>query len=104
MIRDPRAGPRDLTVEDRVAHGQAGDGCGQRRNVLRQPVARQQPDVAAVPEREQADAVVLALEEPLRPGEPLLGERGSHRYEPLGKRDSWFSQGRHGVVSPAFLS
>ena len=36
-------------------------------------------------EREQADAVELALEDPLRPGEALLRERRGHRLEPSGK-------------------
>src|SRR5437660_10288948 len=37
-------------------------------------------------EGEQADSVELALEGPLRPGEPFLSKRGCHRLHPLGER------------------
>ena len=36
-------------------------------------------------EREQADAIELALEDPLGPGEPLLRQRRRHRLDPFGK-------------------
>ena len=62
------------------------DRRGDRRQILRQPIARVEPDVVALLEREQADAVELALEDPLRPGEPLLRQRRGHRLEPLGSR------------------
>ena len=67
------------------SHGEVRDRLGDRRAVLRQPVAREQANVRALPEREQADAVELALEDPLRPGEPLLRQRRRHRLDPFGK-------------------
>ncbi len=52
---------------------------------LRQPVAREQTDVCALLEREQPDAVELALEDPLGAREALLRERRRHRLDPVGK-------------------
>ena len=56
------------------------------------------PNVGAVLEREQPDAVELALEDPLGPGEPVLCERRRHRLEPFGKR------GRHGISTPTITT
>ena len=68
----PYAG--SLAVEDHVVHREVRNRLddGRVRRVLRQSVAREQADAPAVLEREQTDAVELALEDPLRPGEPLL--------------------------------
>ena len=73
--------PSRITFVDR----QAAMAAATRRNVLRQPIAREQPDVGALLEREQADAVELALEDPFRSGEALLGQRRRHRFDPVGK-------------------
>ncbi len=66
--------------------GRFAIACGEGRVVLRQPVAREQADIRPLLEREQADAVELALEDPFRAGEPLLRERRGHRLDPFGKR------------------
>src|SRR5688572_5617804 len=41
--------------------------------------------VGALLERDQANPVQLALERPVGAGESLLGERGRHGLDPLGK-------------------
>src|SRR5205814_7512548 len=61
------------------------DRLGDRWAALWQPVARQQLHFGSVFERQQTDAVKLALEDPLRPGEALLRERCCHRRHPFGK-------------------
>src|SRR5207244_3141694 len=53
--------------------------------VLRQAVARKQPHLPSLLEREQTDAVELALEDPLRPRKALLRESGGHRLDPFRK-------------------
>src|SRR5207245_4025062 len=78
-------GPRGFAVEDQVVRRQVRDGRGDSWKVLRQPVARQQADIRPVLERQQADAIELALEDPLGPGEPRLCERRRHRLDPVGK-------------------
>ena len=80
--------PGGFAVEDDVVDRQVGDGLdhGRMRAVERQPVPRQQANVGAVLERQQPNAVELALEDPLGPGEPVLRERRRHRFEPVGKR------------------
>jgi hypothetical protein len=77
--------PRDFAVDDHIAHRQHRQRAGNRRDVLRQPVARQQADLRPLFEREQADAVEFSFEDPVRPGEPLLRQRCRHRHEPFGK-------------------
>src|SRR5262249_59386545 len=49
------------------------------------PVPGKQPDVGALLEREQTDAIELPLEDPFGSAEPLLRERGRHRLDPVGK-------------------
>ena len=60
-----------MTSPSRITspYRQLGDRFGNAGIVLRQPVAREKLNVCAVLEREQADAVELSLENPLRPGE-----------------------------------
>ncbi len=91
---EPGAG--DLTVQDGVADRQRrhGAGDGRIRDVLRQPVARQEADVRPVLEGEQADAVELALEDPPETGEPLLSEGRGHRLQPRGRGTAHL--GHHG--------
>src|SRR5206468_10766939 len=59
---------------------------GRIRAVLGQPIARQQPNVLRLFECDQADAIELALEDPFRAREPLLGEGGGHGLEPFAER------------------
>ena len=77
-----------LAIEDDVVHWQPRDCLHDRRirAVLGQPIARQQPNVLRLFERDQADAIELALEDPFRAREPLLGEGGGHGLEPFGER------------------
>ena len=56
------------------------------RAALWQSVAREEADIGSLTEREQAYAIVLALEDPLRSDEALLGESRCHRFQPFGKR------------------
>ena len=77
--------PRKLAIENHVLHREMRNGRGHRGAVLRQPIARQQADVRFLTEREQANAIELPLEEPLRPSEALLRERRGHRLDPIGK-------------------
>ena len=81
----PSPHPRDLAVEDRVPHGQVPDRLGDGRVVLRPAIAREQTDLRSLLEREQPDAVELALEDPLRAREPLLRQRRRHGLEPFGE-------------------
>ena len=63
-----RAGvPCHLSVEHELARRQRGDGVRDCWQILRKAVARQQPHAREVLEREQVDAVELALEGPLGP-------------------------------------
>jgi hypothetical protein len=82
-----RAGPvpGDFAVEDDILYREVGDRLGQRWDVLRQPVAREEADVRPLLERNQADAVELTLEDPVRAGEAVLCERRRHRLQPIGK-------------------
>ena len=75
-----------LAVEYDVVDRQAGDRLDDGRigSGPWQPVARQQTDVWSIFEREQADAVQLALEDPLRTGEPLMSEGRGHGLDPFG--------------------
>ncbi len=86
VIRDFAAGPGDLAVENQFVMWQTLDRLPDRGNVLRQVVAGKQLHVVAFLVSEQADAVELSLEDPLRPAEPLLRQRCGHRHEPFGKR------------------
>ena len=70
----------------RSSAGSAANRRGYRRQILRQPIARIEPDVVTLFVREQANAVELALEEPLRSGEPILRQGRGHWLEPLGSR------------------
>ena len=80
--------PGGFAIEDDVVNRQVGDGLDDRwmGAVERQPVPGEQADVGSILKRKQPDAVELALEEPLGPAEPVLGERRRHRFEPVGKR------------------
>jgi len=89
VIADRSRTPRHLAVEDHVADGELRNRVTDRGEVLGQPVAREQADVAAVLECEETNAIELALEDPLGIGEALLRERRGHRFDPVGK-------GRHG--------
>src|SRR5438093_10472709 len=57
--------PGYLTVENHLVDRKTGNGSGQRREILRKPVARVQLNVGAAFVREQSDAVELALEQPV---------------------------------------
>ena len=57
--------PGHLAVEDHVLRRQPRDGGCDGGKVLRQSVARVQPHLGAVLEREEPDPVELALEDPL---------------------------------------
>ena len=72
-----RGGP-----QPRAAAAMAAATAG--RTGQRQLVAREQAHGWAVFEGEHADAVELALERPGRIGEAGVGERGRHRFEPIG--------------------
>src|SRR5262245_38843738 len=66
------------------------DRIGYGGQVLRQTVARVKLNVSAVLECQQTDAVKFLLEDPFRPGETLLSQRGRHRLNPFGEfRDGW---------------
>src|SRR5215510_13422684 len=67
---------------------QVRDGVRDRRVALLQLVAREQLDAASLLEREEADAIELALEEPVGAGEPLVGEGRRHRDDPFWERCS----------------
>src|SRR5437762_11205074 len=91
MVGDLAGFPPDagrLAVEDDVVSREPRDGLhdGRVSRVLGQPVARQQPNVLRLLEREQADAIELALEDPFRAGEALLRERRGHRLYPFRER------------------
>jgi hypothetical protein len=75
--------PGDLTVEDRIFDREFRDGGGNLRQVLRQPVAREQLNVTSVLVSEQPDAVELAFEQPLPAAESILRQRGGHGLEPF---------------------
>ena len=92
------APPRELAVENHVVRVECGDRRAHRRVVLRQTVAREQANVAAGLEREGANSVVLALENPFGPREPLLRERRGHRFDPLGESCHDESVGSDGMV------
>jgi hypothetical protein len=90
VISDASLVPPDaccFAIQHHIVHREFGDGVrhGRIRGVLRQPVARQEPNVGTVLEREETNAIELSLEEPFRPGEALLGKRGGHRLEPVRK-------------------
>jgi len=76
----------DLAVDDEVA----GRGARQRVHHLRvlarhhQPVPRHQADGGVAREGEASLAVELAFEDPLRVGEPAIGQRRQHGRHPLG--------------------
>ncbi len=76
-----------LAVENDLADRKRFDSLGyfRIRRVLGKPVARQQAHVASFLEREETYTVELALENPLRSLEALLGERRGHRLDPVGK-------------------
>lgn len=88
--------PRHFTIEDCIVHREATDGRGDRRHVLRKPVAREELDVDAAFVRDQPDAIELALEEPVVARKTLLRERRRHGLEPVGHR----LDGSHGLLSP----
>ena len=77
--------PGHLSVEDHLARRQRRHGARNRRTVLRQPIPGIQPDVVALLEGEQADAVELALEQPVRAGKAFLCQRCRHGDDPVGK-------------------
>jgi hypothetical protein len=64
-----RAVPRDFAVEDQFICGDGRDRALDSGNVLQQAIARIELHLAAALIGEQADAVELALEQPVRAGE-----------------------------------
>ena len=77
--------PRDLPVENRLAHRQLRDRGGNRRTALGKTVTGEQTDVERVLVGEHTNAIELALEDPLRAAEALLRQRRGHRDDPFGK-------------------
>src|SRR4029079_12725429 len=75
----------DLTV-DREAPLLLLDRFGDRGEPEVEVVARQQPDLAAVADGDRPDAVELALVDPLRIVEALVGQHGLHRVRSRGRR------------------
>ena len=73
----------DLAVDDRVSERR--EGVGHRREGADEPVARPQRDLAAAHEGQAAHAVELALEQPALAEVALVGERGEHRLDPVGR-------------------
>ncbi len=86
-IAEPAPGAGGFTVENDIVHGQFSNRAsdGRIRLVEREAIARSQLDVGSVLEREQADAVELALERPLGPREALVSQGRGHRLDPVGK-------------------
>src|SRR5262245_33850379 len=57
--------------------------------------ARVEPNVGPLLERDEPDAIELALEKPVGAREALLGERSSHRLDPIGERRARHLGGVH---------
>src|SRR5262245_36966616 len=84
--------PRNLTVEDQVVARDPGDGAGNSGNILGETIAREELHLRASLEGDQADAVKLAFEDPVGPGESILGQRRGHWLDPFGWRRSHTSE------------
>ena len=65
--------PGSLPVQNDILNRQLRQRVCDRRQVLEQPVSREQPDIRSLLERQQPDAVELAFEDPLGSGKTLLG-------------------------------
>jgi len=76
----------DLAVGDEVRAGIALERLGELRKALGQilAVARHDAHAIAFAKHEAADTVQLALVDPVRAREDLVGEHGQHRRGPLG--------------------
>ena len=85
VICDARTAPIDLAIQDDLIHKQCADHVGDGRIMLRQLIAGEKPHTRAFPECEQADAVVLAFEDPLGSGKALLSQSRGHRDNPFRK-------------------
>src|SRR5215470_7467431 len=90
----------DLPVHDEVVRllGRQRPGDLRVRAGVLFLVARHEPDLRAGPEREASLAVELALVDPRRVGEPLLGKRGELRIEPGRLIRSYLGDPRGGWV------
>src|ERR1043166_947222 len=77
--------PIDFAVENQFLMWEFGNGVSECGDRLRQTIAREHFDSRTLLVSEQADAIELAFKDPFRTVETLLGERGSHRLNPLGK-------------------
>src|SRR5258705_10277790 len=87
--------PIDLAVENQFLVREFRNRARQRRDRLRQTIAREQFDSGTFLVSEQPDAVELPFKDPFCALETLLRERGGHRLNPLGKGF------RHGETIPA---
>src|SRR5262245_6078295 len=77
--------PCGLAVENYIPDRQSTNRLGDGGIVLKQSVAGIQLDVAPVVECKHPYPIELSLENPLRPGEPLLRQGRRHRRHPLGE-------------------
>lgn len=73
-----------FAVDDEIRGRLRCYGCGDLRvsGVDDLLVSRKQPDLATMPESEHAFTIELALENPLRAGERLIGKRRQHGRHP----------------------
>src|SRR5690606_9091505 len=92
--------PDELAVEDDLERGQTAHRVFNGGHLLTQAIAAVESDVSAIPERQEADAIQLALEDPVGSGEPLLRERRGHGHEPVW--EGGWSGGGHGVQPAVF--
>src|SRR5439155_10465027 len=79
---------RRLAIEDDLPYGQRLDCSrdGRIRPILEEAVSGEETHVPALLECEQANAIELALEDPIGTIEPLLSKRRGHRFDPFGER------------------
>ena len=98
--------PVDFAVEDHFVARRRGDRVRRRRENSAAGGCARKAARLVVLEREQADAVELALEDPLRSGEALLRQRGRHRDEPFRELHNAFQLGSsnqaHRLVADRF--
>jgi hypothetical protein len=78
--------PGQLAVEHELPSGQRENGVPNPRQILRAARARVHANVAAVPEGDQPDAIVLLLESPPIADETLFSERRRHWLDPIWKQ------------------
>src|SRR5262245_20999884 len=76
--------PGHFAIQDEIVHRQCAYCTSNRRQILRKSITRVELDVVAALVGEEADAIELALEHPVRSGEAILRQRRSHRLEPVG--------------------